>query len=1042
MARQAKSATAATQADDLFLDRERLFGRLDELRPRAVWLHGPTGAGKTVLLRRYAQRSVQPLLWLATDTGATADGLCAVLIAAAQRAGVELPQYAGEHRRAPAAWLSRAIERIAQRLPDALIVFDDADRRLPSQAHLLAALIDAAADRLRLLFAAQELPLGLEAQLAAARLVVIGHEQLEFDEAEALALARRLGAAADLAAPLRARTSGWAAGLMLALQLAQGTSPANARRRIDAPLASLVHGGVLAGVAEPIVAALAALAPARRIPLALADRGAPWAQGVAELERLEGRGLFVERVDDDLRLHDLLRNALLQVSLTDAQCEAAIEALTRSGRDELALACIAARPACGGRLRDWLRLRGDALLARDDAGTLAAMVPQHEAALPPEVRLWCARAALAVDLQLADRTAEQAYAESPDGDAALRRRCCGIGLLAHSVLLDGRRLDAWQWRLADLQAASEEELAQMPLLEAGARLVEHVLQPARPNTPAIESIHARLHRALLSTPPPQEAILAAAVLVYALLQLQRRHEIPALLEQIESTGWFARAPAHAQVEWHINKGYTLRGLGRAEQAAASFGVACDLARRQAMPALLRSSLAGQARALLTIGDLAGAEASLKEARFIAADPGLHSRIQELQLTAWLELASARPLRAVSAMETAYQLLGEQNLTTRDTLHLEHAQVLFALGRSGDAIELAKKTAASSEGAVGDMAECTWRLLRSLALWPTDADAARTELSQAVALIERRRWINFLSMLPREAGLVACRALQSAESLQVIRDSIRERRLPAPLEAGAEWPWPLRVFVAGHFRLERFDEVVPLHGKVQRKPLELLKFLACAREQAADLATVGAALWPQAEGEAARRSLEMAIVRLRDLLGNAGWVRVGDGKVRLDPAQVWCDVQALWRACAAAETAGRRQDAEGARAAAEAMLVLHRGPLLDGEDDAPWVLGAREHLRAAFVRAARAASEALQAQGRNDLAVALLERALAAEPLAEELAQRLMRSYVEREQPAEAMRTYRQLRQMLSVLLGAAPSATTERLKQSIAVQPRQGGSPS
>ena len=1043
MVRLAKKAVASTQSGDPFIDRERLFARLDALRPRAVWLQGPTGAGKTVLMRQYVRREGQAVLWLPADAGGgSAEHFLGALIREVQRAGGDLPQYAGEHRRATAQWLCQAVAQIGQQWPGALLVIDDAERLLPSLVPLLAALVDTAADRLRLLFAAQELPLGLEAQIAAARLVVIGREHLLFDEAEAVALARRIGAAEELAAPLRERTGGWAAGLMLATQLGQGTSLANVWRRVDTPLASLVHGGVLAGVPARSIAALAALAPARQIPRALAGCGAPWDQAIAELETLERRGLFVERVDDDLRQHDLLRNALLREPTADMERDAAIDALTRSGRAELALACITARPDFGARLADWLQVRGEELLRRDDIGTLVSMVLQAGAALPPEVRLWCARGALATDLQLADRSAEQAHSESDQADSALRRRCCGIGLLVHSVLLDGRRLDAWRLRLADLPPASNEEMAQMPLLEAGARLSEHVLQPSRPNTPAIESVHALLHRALLGAQPPQEAILAASVLVYALLQLQRRHEIPAMLEQIEAAGWFASAPAHAQIEWHANKGYTLRGLGRAEQAAASFGTACDLARRQAMPGLLRSSLAGQARALLTIGDLSGAEESLREANALAVDAGVHRRVDELKLTAWLELSGARPLRALSAIETAYRLLAESGLLPPDTLHLDHAQVLFALGRHDEALALAAKTAGNTEGALREMAECTCQMLRALALWTEDGQTARAALNHAVALIEQRRWANFLSMLPREAGLAAHRALQAGEPREFIRDSIRERRLPAPPDAGPEWPWPLRVFVAGPFRIERLDEAIPMLGKVQRKPLELLKFLACAREQSADLATVGAALWPDAEGESARRSLEMAISRLRELLGNAGWVRVGDGKVRLDAEQVWCDAQALARACAAAETAGRQHDADRARAAAEAMLALRRGPLLDGEDEAPWVLGAREHQRAAFVRAARAASETLQAQRQHDLAIALLEQALAAEPLAEELAQRLMRVYLERGQPAEAMRTYRHLRQMLSVLLGAAPSPTTERLRQSIVVQHPQGGSPS
>ncbi len=1041
MVRRAKRAVAM-QTGDLFVSRERLFARLDQLEQRAIWVQGPTGAGKTVLLRLYTRRSTAAVLWLAIDaTVAAPDGFFAALSLCAQRAGCgDLPQFAGEHRHAPEKWLRHCVEGIARQAPGAMLVIDDAHRLLPSLAPLLTSLIAACAGRLRLFFAAQELPTGLETSLAEARLVVIGHEHLALDEAEALELARRLGTADALAAPLRARTSGWAAGLMLALQLAQGTSLADAQRRLDVPLAGLVHGGVLQGVPRQTMAALAALAPARRIPLALATCGAPWAQAVAELERLSERGLFVERLDDDLCLHDLLRNALLLEPPAEADRGAAIQSLSDAGRLDLALACLVAMPDAGDRLRLWLHERAQDVLCRDDVGALVAMILDCGAALPPAVRLWCARGAMATDLALADRTAEAAWsALDVAADAAAMRCCCGVGLLTQSVLLDAQRLQTWQERLAHLPAATAEELQSAPLLEASARLVEHVLQPSRPNTPELEALHATLHRTLLGPQPPQEAILAASVLVYALLQLRRRYDVPAMLEQIEGTGWFGRVPAHAQIEWHVNKGYTLRGLGRAEQAAASFATACALARQQCTPALLRSALAGQARALLTMGDVSGAEAALNEAGTISVNAGGHWRVEELSLRAWLELARARPLRALSAIETADSLLSDLGLAPTHTLQLDHAQVLFALDRHDAALALAEKAARSAEGAVRDMAECTWQLLRAQTLWPHERPSAQAALREAVTLIEQRRWTNFLSLLPREAGLAAHRALQGGEPVDAIRDAIRERRLPAPADAGAEWPWPLRVFVVGHWRLERFDELVSFQGKVQRKPLELLKFLACAREQSADHATVCAALWPDAEGHAARRSLEMATARLREILGNSNWLRVADGRTRLDREHVWSDAQAFWRACAAAEQAGERgASAADAREAAEAMLTLHRGVLLEGDDETPWVLGARERHRAAFVRATRAVVNTLHAHRQQDLGIALLEQAIAAEPLAEELAQRLMLTYTQRGQPAEALRVYRQLRQMLSALIGTQPSAASEQLRQSIVGQPKAG----
>jgi LuxR family transcriptional regulator, maltose regulon positive regulatory protein len=1040
MARRVKAptVTATSAATDFFIGRERLFVRLDQLSGRAVWLQGPTGAGKTVLLRTYVRRSAEPVLWLAIDAKSTTpDALFNALAQAAQRAGVnDLPQFAGEHRQAPAELLRLCAERIAQRLPGAFVVVDDAQRLLPALASLLQVLIDACCTDLRLLFAGQDLPLGLEPQIAASKLVVVGHEQLQFDEAETNELAKRVGAAEALAHAMRERTSGWAAGLMLALQLGQGATTVNAQRRLEGPLASLVHGGVLAGVAPDTIRALAALAPARYIPASLLKAGAPWSHAVAELDRLSERGLFVEREENgDLRLHDLLRSALMQEALDDSERDAAVDALTQIDRCELALACIIAASGCGDRLRSWLGAHGEDLLFRSDIGVLTGAVLGCDSQLSGEVLLWCARGSVSNDLVQADSAAERAYsAFSQSYDRQAQRRCCGVGLLIQSVLLEGDRLSAWLTRLALLPKASEKDILDSPLLEAAGPVIQHVLEPSRTNSEEIYSIHTTLRSALRSAQPPHEAILAGAVAVYALLQLQRKEEIFPLIAEVEAAAWFIKAPPHSLIDWHSTKGYALDALGFLEDASVSLQEAATLARQQGMPALESAALGGRAHVLLLIGDLNGAESALKDASNISASLSIHVVAEHLWLTAWLELARRNPLRAKDSIDAAIGLLAGSGIAPTETLLLARAQVLYALGQHDEALALVESGAEKTAGDVRDMAHCTWSLLLSHRLWQQEHARALDALKVATGLIEHRRWTGFLSMLPEIAGLMAERALSHAGGGTVVRQAIRERRLPAPLNTGADWPWPLRVFVLGSGRIEHFDEILQFKGKVQRKPLDLLKFLAYARDLCADHTTICNALWPDAEPSAARRNLEMATARLREMLGHSTWVRVNEGRTRLDQQFVWSDAQALRQACSAMEEAIHRPGVRTLREASEALLRLYQGALLAGDEETPWLLGARERLRAAFVRSVRGAADALRREGQAPLATSLLEHAYAAEPLAEELAQLLIRTQLDLGQAAEAMRTYRHLSQMLSVLIGAKPSTDSQRLRQSILTQ--------
>jgi DNA-binding SARP family transcriptional activator len=73
--------------------------------------------------------------------------------------------------------------------------------------------------------------------------------------------------------------------------------------------------------------------------------------------------------------------------------------------------------------------------------------------------------------------------------------------------------------------------------------------------------------------------------------------------------------------------------------------------------------------------------------------------------------------------------------------------------------------------------------------------------------------------------------------------------------------------------------------------------------------------------------------------------------------------------------------------------------------------------------------ALERLGRGNQVVDGYRRALELEPAAEEIYQCLMRCHLEQDEPSQALETYRRCRQMLSVVLGIAPSPQTEKLAE-------------
>src|SRR5439155_423229 len=109
-----------------------------------------------------------------------------------------------------------------------------------------------------------------------------------------------------------------------------------------------------------------------------------------------------------------------------------------------------------------------------------------------------------------------------------------------------------------------------------------------------------------------------------------------------------------------------------------------------------------------------------------------------------------------------------------------------------------------------------------------------------------------------------------------------------------WPWPVKVYTLGRFAVLHDDRPLRFAGKVQKKPLSLLKAVIALGSPGVPEERLMDALWSDAEGDAARRSLTSAVFRLRRMLGHEAAVLRGGGEVALNPASCWVDVWAVDR----------------------------------------------------------------------------------------------------------------------------------------------------
>jgi DNA-binding SARP family transcriptional activator len=313
------------------------------------------------------------------------------------------------------------------------------------------------------------------------------------------------------------------------------------------------------------------------------------------------------------------------------------------------------------------------------------------------------------------------------------------------------------------------------------------------------------------------------------------------------------------------------------------------------------------------------------------------------------------------------------------------------------------------------------------------------LEKAMALGRDKGYVSTLFIwMPAMMAELCRRALEAGIEEEYVTHLIRKRNLmpdPPPVDC-EKWPWALKIYTLGRFEIVRDGdpcERVQFSGKVQKKPLEMLKALIAngggevSEEQIADR------LWPDTHGDAAHSAFTTTLSRLRRLIEVEGAIRFQDGKVSLDPRYCWVDAQALERLISQFDrlTAGPAHGAESITQLMEKAAGLYRGHFLPADEGLFWTISYRERLRSRFSRLITRAGEALEKAGQWDKAIECYRKGLDLDDLSEELYQRLMICHQQLGRYSNAIDVYRRCKRLLSLKMGIEPSAKTKAFYREI-----------
>ena len=250
-----------------------------------------------------------------------------------------------------------------------------------------------------------------------------------------------------------------------------------------------------------------------------------------------------------------------------------------------------------------------------------------------------------------------------------------------------------------------------------------------------------------------------------------------------------------------------------------------------------------------------------------------------------------------------------------------------------------------------------------------------------------------------------------------------------------WPWLIKIYTLGRFSLLKQGQPLWASRKAQHKPLELLKALIAygGREVSQDLLT--SVLWPDAEGDAAHNAFDITLHRLRKLIGHDKAIAMRDGRLTLDARCCWVDTWAFERLTGQTEQELRNDSGEQDNAAVARLSVkvlsLYQGHFLGKECTHTWALTLRERLRSKYLRHVTDMGHVLEKQRRWEDAVVYYQKGLEVDDLAEQFYQSLMVCYRQLGRRNEALAVYRRCRSTFSIVLGVEPSSATETIHNSL-----------
>lgn len=458
--------------------------------------------------------------------------------------------------------------------------------------------------------------------------------------------------------------------------------------------------------------------------------------------------------------------------------------------------------------------------------------------------------------------------------------------------------------------------------------------------------------------------------------------------------------------------------GQYEQGVSAVARVDSIARKEGLPFLARLGSIIGFYLELTKGDRSAARALLEQMQRVMLSAQMYDAASYSGMRSWLALFDGELETAIRHGGEALKIFDKVGSFMHPIMY--RVPMACASAMLGD-VEQANHWLSQAEERVKNSGAIFWRpvlaaIRARMAQSDEDRSARHSALHRLFSEAQQTRYGSMLAFLPKWMPSLCAEALNAGIETEYVGALIRGRKWkPVDLNV-PNWPWPVKIYTLGDFRILREQQPLEFGRKAPKKLLQLAKAVIAFGSLSVPEQRLTDALWPELEGDAAREALRVSVKRLREMLGSSEVLHYQDGRVSLDEGLCWIDARAFERGLAS-ETL------------APSALNLYRGNFLADESEARWAVQTRERLRSKFVRALTEQAAQLENAAEWQSALRLYTSGLDADDLAESLYQGAMRCLLQQGKRAEALSLYRRMRHLLSVVLGIDPSKESEGLHQ-------------